>query len=402
MASPVDTSVKFAFSDMAGAPRLTGEAGSGISLLDAFLVTGFGIKTVQGATVANGICRLPFSGGASAAVRNCVILVAGASPDALNGEQRVTAVDGGWVEFATALPDGAVTGSVTFKIAPLGWEKVFTGTNKAVYRPKDPASTRFYLRVEDPTARGMRVSMYESMVDVDSGVGLSPRPTDRPAGHYWWKRDSGSPVDAALWLLVGDSRALYWCTCPRQEAGSASPYAYNTSFVGDINSYRSGDAYSACIIGNGGVDSNVALGGDGDIFSAGGAPVGRALMRRASGLGSSVQSDRYMGGTATSGLGGPLGPGPARSNNGLFMSPILLADGPAMATDGPRGELPGALACLNGGITQVLDNGPQQTAGTQAFSGRTLLSVWCMGGAAVWSGSLGVGFFDITGPWREA
>ena len=116
---------------MAGASTINGVAGSRIAAIKAFAVTGFGVKSVDaGGTISGGKCRLPFSSGASAAVINSVILVAGATPAGLNGEQKVTSVSSTWVEFATALPDGAVTGAgISFRIAPLGWEEVYFKTN---------------------------------------------------------------------------------------------------------------------------------------------------------------------------------------------------------------------------------------------------------------------------------
>ena len=97
MASVVDTSVKHAYSSMVGAPAISGTSGSLIAALDAFLVTGWGAKAVDSAVISNGVCRLSFASGKSAAEVNAVISVAGASPAALNGEQRITAVANGWV-----------------------------------------------------------------------------------------------------------------------------------------------------------------------------------------------------------------------------------------------------------------------------------------------------------------
>lgn len=174
MASPVDTSVKHFYSAMAASPALSGTAGALLSTLDACLVTGFGTKAADSAVITGGVCRLSFASGVSAAKQEAVILVTGATPAALNGEQKVTAVANGWVEFKTALPDGAVTGSITFKVAPLGWEKVFSKTNVTVYRPTDPASTRPFIRVDDSNAAFARVQMYESMTDVDTGSGVTP------------------------------------------------------------------------------------------------------------------------------------------------------------------------------------------------------------------------------------
>ena len=144
MASIVDTSIKHAYSSMAGAPIVSGTAGSLIATLDAFLVTGWGSKAVDSAVISNGVCRLNFASGKSAAETHSVIQVSGAAQTVLNGEQRVTAVASGWVAFKTEMPDGVLTGTISFKMAPLGWEKVFTGTNKAVYRASDPRGTRMF------------------------------------------------------------------------------------------------------------------------------------------------------------------------------------------------------------------------------------------------------------------
>ena len=67
MASIVDISVKHAYSSMTGAPAISGTAGSLIAALDAFLVTGWGSKVVDSAVISNGVCRLTFASGKSAA-----------------------------------------------------------------------------------------------------------------------------------------------------------------------------------------------------------------------------------------------------------------------------------------------------------------------------------------------
>ena len=59
MASPVDTSVKHAYSSMTGAPVIGGTAGSLIGALDAFLVNGWGAKAVDSAAISNGMTPIP-------------------------------------------------------------------------------------------------------------------------------------------------------------------------------------------------------------------------------------------------------------------------------------------------------------------------------------------------------
>ncbi|WP_289241720.1 hypothetical protein [Delftia sp.] len=66
MASLVDTSVKHFLSTMYGAPCSPGRpGGSKIAVLDACLVTGFGLRAATRITVAAGVATVEFSVGAS-------------------------------------------------------------------------------------------------------------------------------------------------------------------------------------------------------------------------------------------------------------------------------------------------------------------------------------------------
>lgn len=392
MASPVDTSVKHAYSSMTGAPAIGGTVGSLIGALDAFLVNGWGAKAVDSAVISNGICRLGFASGKSAAEAHAVITVTGATPSALNGEQKVTAVANGWVEFKTALPDGAVTGSISFKMAPLGWEKVFAGTNKAVYRPADPASTRTFYRVDDTNALYARVQMYESMTDVDNGVG--PAPLTVSGGYYWHKRSSGTA--SSYWVLAGDSRGFYLVLGGSSSSGPASSgnNALLSHFMGDLNSYRSGDVWSAALTGISDTNYNNAVGCIFCNSSSG----GFTLKRLAHGLGSAAQCVRRVFGDAgsRSGNDSTLGAFPSSVDNGLHLSTILLTDGANSYS--PRGSMPGAYHCPQAGVLAALGSDVAITKGQGPFSGKQLLSVQ-IGSPS--TGNQGVGFLDITGPWRS-
>ena len=390
MASIVDTSVKHFYSPMAGAPGLSGTVGSLISVLDACLVTGFGAKAVDSATITGGICRLNFASGVSAGKQEAVILVTGASPAALNGEQKLTAVSTTWIEFKTALPDGAVSGSVSFKLAPLGWEKVFTGTNKAVYRPTDPASTRPFIRVDDSNAAFARVQMYESMTDVDTGLGLTPT----LAGGWYWHKWNGAAATATYWLVIGDSRGVYFlnnligATAASQMAGAAT-----SRYAGDLNSYRSGDAWCAMLTGSHSASYNNVIG---CVFSS--LATGFQLMRASTGIGGPVDCSRLVfgGSNSVSGADGTSGSFPSRTDNGLRLSTIQITDG--AGSNGPRGEVPGSFYCPQSGVTGAIGADVVLTQGTAQFAGKTVLSL----SVGVPNGSSsGIGFFDVTGPWRE-
>ena len=391
MASPVDTSVKHAYSSMAGAPAIGGTVGSLIGALDAFLVNGWGAKAVDSAVISNGVCRLSFASGKSAAEAQAVILVTGATPSALNGEQKVTAVATAWVEFKTDLPDGAVTGSISFKMAPLGWEKVFAGTNKAVYRQTDPASTRTYYRVDDTNALYARVQMYESMTDVDSGAGAAPLTIS--GGYYWHKKQTGTA--SSYWVLAGDSRGFYYVlgASSVSVAASSGNTALLSHFMGDLNGYRSGDAWAAALTGIEGTNYATTTG----CAFCSSTSAGFTLKRLSHGLGAAAQCFRRVFGDvqSRSGNDGTLGVFPSSVDNGLHLSAILLTDG--VNSYSPRGSMPGAYHCPQSGVLAGFGSDVAITKGQGPFTGKQLLSVQI---GMPNAGGQGLAFLDVTGPWR--
>lgn len=388
------TSVKWAVSSMTGAPTLNGTAGSLIALLDAFLVNGFGTKSVDSATVTDGICRMGITGG-SAAQDHCVIQLAGVTGDgvALNGPQRVKAATATYVEFPCDLPDGPLTGTITFKIAPLGWEKVFSKTNVAVYRSADITGTRAYYRVDDTNALYARVTMYESMADVDAGTGVAPA---LPSGGFFWHKRSAAAATGVHWVLTGDSRGFTISVAPNAASSAATPnaYALYTHYAGDINSYRSGDAWCAALTGAGSATYSDM---SGCIFSSS-AATGMVLQRLSGGVGGGVLVSRSVWGavTAVSGNDGTLGVYPSRSDNGLRLSQVLLSDG-AMASNGPRGEVPGGYHCPQSGLVNSFGVDVRLTSGQGVLTGRKLMT---LGAGNVAGGATGCGVIDVSGPWR--
>lgn len=389
MASIVDTSVKHAYSSMTGAPAIGGTAGSLIGALDAFLVNGWGAKAVDSAVISNGICRLNFASGKSAAEAHAVITVTGATPSALNGEQKVTAVANGWVEFKTDLPDGAVTGSISFKMAPLGWEKVFSKTNVAVYRQTDPASTRAFYRVDDANASYARVQMYELMTDVDNGIAVAP--ANISGGYYWYKRYSSG---TSYWAFAGDSRGFYLVLYPYSSTpSSANGYAGVSCYAGDLNSFRSGDAWCAVLTGATDTDFTQT---SGCVFQTAGS-AGISIKRLAHGIGGATQSIRRAFGNinAVSGSDSYLGTFPSVVDNSLQLSAIHLTDGPTSAPS--RGVMPGAYHCPQANVVAAMGSNVALTSGQGGFAGKRVMSF----GVGAPTSSLGVGFLEVSGPWRS-
>lgn len=391
MASIVDTSVKHAYSSMTGASVINGTAGSLNAALKAFLVTGWGTKAVDSAAISNGVCRLTFASGKSAAEIHAVIALSGASPAALNGEQRVTAVASGWVEFKTDLPDGPVTGSLSFKMPSLGWEEVYSKTNVSVFRSADPRGTRPYFRIDDSNALYARVQMYESMTDVDTGLGVAPG----VAGGYYWAKCSSAQTKGMYWLLIGDSRGFYLGNAPYEytDALSQNAYPVNIKYAGDLNSVKSGDAWAGFLSG--------AISSDwpdtsGDVFATTNAN-GMSLQRASHGLGSAIVCDKGTWGVSgMSGVAGGMGVFPARADNSLRLGAFTIFDG--TRESGPRGELPGALHCPQTGLIAAIGQGVRFREGNGDYAGKTLLTVW--GGRPDYNYGQGVAFFDVRTPWR--
>jgi len=286
MTSPVDTSVKFFTSKMLGAPVLKGQAGSLIALLDACLKDGWGIQTASSAVVAGGVCTMTFPLDHAAPV-DAVVLVAGASIAALNGEQKVTATAPNVVKFATAAADGAATGTITAKMAPLGWLKPFTGTNLAVYKSADVAANGQFLRVNDTGTTSARAVGYETMTAISTGTGLFPTAAQLSGGLYWAKSVLAGtvPVD---WLIVGDSRFFGVFTSIYQGNG-AGYEAYRVpmlfGFGDQVNLGRSADPFCTTVFGSTDESSYTAS----YILSAGNGQF-RYMPRAITGIGTSVQA----------------------------------------------------------------------------------------------------------------
>lgn len=393
MTSVVDTSVKHAYSRMTGASAISATAGALLGALRAFLVTGWGLKSVDSAVISNGICRLSFASGKSAAEIHSVIILAGASPAVLNGEQRITAVASSWVEFKTDLPDGPVTGAINFKMSPLGFEEVFPGTTtKAVFRSKDVSGTRAFFRIDDSDPTAARVQMYESMTDIDTGIAVSPLAV---AGGYYWSKGPAAGSTPRNWLMIGDSRGFYFVNTPYNDSNitavTCGGYGLVARYFGDIKSHRSGDAWCGFLSG---ASVDIWNSSQGCVFQDD-SSAGSSLQRASTGLGAGQQTSRNVLGGGISGYQGPFGAFPARANNGLHLSEIPVAD--AGWSSGPRGWMPGAYHCLQSSVAAALGFDIRFTEGQGEFLGKQLLSV-SIGTPS--STNNGLAFFDATDPWR--
>lgn len=397
MTSVIDTSVKHFRSDMVGAPVLNGTAGSMLAVLSACLVDGFDVKAATSLVVAGGVATLSFAGSHSAVV-DSVVLVSGVTGPltALNGEQKVMTVGAGFVKFATAAADGTAAGTVSFKVAAAGWLKPFVGTNIAAFKSADPAGTGMSLRVDDTGDLMCRVVGYESMTDVNTGLGAFPSAAQMSGGGYWTKSGSANAAPV-MWVLIADGRKLILHVAPYY-ATSVSNIGGVTRGFGDAISYKpGGDAY-ACSLSYS-VSGSVSNQSDG-------APDGQfalqhAMPRSYTALGSSALHGAmpFNGANALSGADTTLGSFPSIVDGGLRLSKKWL--GSAASGVSPRCELPGIYHVPMSAAYDTFRT-RDIVPGSGPLAGRKLMALNPSTAytAAPVSTTTGVSFVDITGPWR--
>lgn len=239
--------VKNYLSTDTGAPTWNGTIGSTIAVLDALLINGFNEKTLASLTQADGVATATTATAHGYRV-NQVVEIAGANEAGYNGQFTVLSVS--TLAFTYAVDSGlaaTATGTLTAKVAPLGWTKAFSGTNKAAYRSNNVASTQCLLRVDDSNALYSLVRGYKTMTDIDTGA--DPFPTTLQQANYAWKKSSTADATARKWALFGDDMLFMFALAYSTASGNApSSSSWPPLFgFGDFISYKPGDAFN-CLI----------------------------------------------------------------------------------------------------------------------------------------------------------
>ena len=369
----MSTSVKLFESTQTGAPSLSGTAGNLISLLDAVLVNGYNLVALDSITRSGSVATASRAAGHGCREHD-VVLHAGNTQAEYNGEFRIYDVTSTTYKFdVTGTPTTPGTGSPTSKIAPLGWTKQYSGTNKAVYLSSDPAATAMLLRVDDATAKYAATKGYESMTDVDTGSGMFSMATS-----CWYK---SSTADATLrnWMVVGDAKFFYllssWDTSNN----------YAGYYFGDINSYKSGDAFHCVLNSDLITTAGSMISGSQNYFLYYGVEEGHILARAHSQLSGQVKFAVDANPVASF----PVYPNPV--DNGLLLSVVHLRE---QTSNAVRGVMPGMYRPLHTVASMpshgtVIDNIP-------AAPGKRFF----MAAATDISGQASRVIFDATGPWR--
>lgn len=393
---PTNTSVKNYHSAMLGAPVLSGTPGSGIAVLDV-LVNGFGLQSVSALVVSGGIATMSLPNGHSFEP-DVVALVSGATPAALNGEWRILSTTVNSATFAVpGIADQTATGTITAKVAGAGWEKVFSGTNVAVYRSPNPESTRMFLRVDDTSATNIRVIGYENMTDAITGTGPFPT-TTQISGGGWWPKANAANATARAWTLVADSKGflLHIHTVSTGQGVSGSLWKF-----GDFASLKPGDAY-ACSLQCGSTDLATNTSGGGGVghfeYCNSQTPqIGTYLPRSFTTLGGSVAGlhapIEYFAGGVSGAANQPTAPAsPNGPDNSQILSKKLIIENGVCRRGMERGLYVIPQNCHNA------FNWRDKIDGQGELTGRKLMVIKC--GSPAGTTSQGMVLVDITGPWE--
>jgi len=398
--------VKYLNSEMRGAPVINGTAGCLLDMLDACLGTGFGLSTLLSIDVKGGIATATVASGGS--FDECaVVLIDGATPESLNGEARVlTTTSTGFTFAAEGVPDGAASGTMTAKYAPVhNWSKIYTTTNVAVWKSVDPQANGHYLRIDDSNLTWARVRGYESMTDADTGTGAFPSDAQLTANlNLCWTRSSSSTTTKVGWQLFGDSRFFVLSIAPGTSSSASNSAAPARGFGDPIALMPSGDAWSTTLAGTfqgstiyalecGSLNSSYA-----SILSAGNGAI--VMPRSWQGLGSSVLIDplpESCGGTnKTSGDDAYMGPFPSSIDGGLRLARMFLKQ---QGTNPPRAIVPGVYYVPQSGVISYIAPGTVQIGGAGELAGRRLVAVGDVNSTSLYAPN-GIYFVDATGPWR--
>lgn len=269
--------VKIFSSGQTGAPVLDNNWGDLTNLLDAVLVNGFNLKAIDSITLLDGVATVTVSSGHGYNL-NWAVLISGCDQVEYNGEHRVTSTTTATFTFdvvGSPVTPATTQTTMSAKMAPLGFEIAFTGTNKRAYRSPNVLSSRPFLRVDDSCdphwtttyAKFGKVTLAEGMSDIDTFVGNhapydpafptrneggSGSGTSASAGYFKWFYATASagaamyttpPQGARTWVLIGDDRGFFLSI----GAYPLSPNVRHLYYFGDFLSYKPGDAYASLL-----------------------------------------------------------------------------------------------------------------------------------------------------------
>ena len=317
------------------------------------------------------------------------VTISGASPGGANGTFQVTVTDTTHFSYTGPGSLGAISGTIVYQKAPLGWTSPYTGTNAAVYRPG--AGNQRYLQVIDNAAtaglgKEAQIMGFETMSAYNVGTNQFPTVAQLATGLCARKSTTADTVQRA-WTLYGDDKTLYLFM---NDSGTVT--STNSIGFGDFLSYKSGDVWNTFIAGGSAMNTPNPVSG---------LMIGCALSMTAGSAGFYVARAYPQTGTAIScNVMGPVGNAatigntggiayPNQCDSGLYVGPVMLME-PAGGTQTIRGRMRGMFGPIHN-APLVHNDTAINVAG---LSGITLTCV-----QAHSSGTAGQVLFDTFGAW---
>lgn len=268
--------------------------------------------------------------------------------------------------------------------AAAGWAKAFSGTNKASYRPG--AGNRFYLRVQDDgpgagTAKEARITGYESMTDVDTG--LSPFPTAAQGvgsvAMVVARKSTTADSTARTWIAIADDRTLYFFVLTGDAATTYQAFAF-----GDFYSLIANDGFRTFIVGRTTENSGTGTVDKLDTMTAGVTSANNIYVARSyTGVGGSVHMGKHGDSAKAAGSGVLNGVVPYTNptDGGLYIAQVWIHDPTTSPTGSIRGRFRGLWHFLHP-IASV--NDADTFSGTGTLAGKTFLIIKQSGSAGLY------------------
>lgn len=218
-------------SSQTDAPVLDATDPSGLlKVLDFCLLNGGAVKSVSSTVINENEVTFTFSSGHNLSLYQMVV-VSGADAPQINGKHKIIASTATTITIVAvgALVD---TGTITVKLASLGYESIFDTTDltKRAYRSLSPTSSKkvLYLDMSYPDAsnyhatlpaRRAMVSVCEDMqslgVQINSLTSaINNKPTNKNGKLFWYQARSNSRTSAIdsyplPWVVIGNGDFFY-------------------------------------------------------------------------------------------------------------------------------------------------------------------------------------------------
>ena len=304
-----------------GAPTNTNTAGSLIAILDACLVNGYGSQTVSALTVTAGVATVTVP--VIHYLKDGTFMrISGASDSAFNGDFPITVVNG----FSFSYPvssglSGTIGGTITSKVAPVGWTKPFSGTNLAVYK-QGTGSNGMYLRIDDTftcsSTQFAGARCYENMTDVNTGTGFWADVRIYKSGQ--------AAATVYEWQIFATEKMMY--------ANIVNGWN-NTFFAfGDFVSKKVGDVFNTMVIGN---ENSIYASPYFSVHNGLGALANHAIARAHTQVGAGIGCGKESGHYNAGYMGTSNIPFPNPIDGAWHLDKVRVTEGAA----GIRGTLPG-------------------------------------------------------------